>query len=149
MSMTTKGVRGRAAAAGSAVAASLLLTLATSPAASADTMRTLNLDFYCATGEAYGLEVDTGSGFYTPNGSSYAVGEVKSFTVFIPAGATTLRFMPLYCDNQPSYTNPSTVWRPYSLTAGTSTINADGYCQDYSYYGYLVYDCTISSLTYS
>lgn len=147
--MTKKSVHGRAAKAGSAVAAGLLLTLATSPAASADTMRTLNLNFSCATGEAYGLEVNTGSGFYAPDGSSYVVGDVKYFTVYIPASATTLEYMPLSCDNEPSYTNPSAVWRPYSLTPGTSTINATGFCQDYSFYGNLVFDCTISSLTYS
>lgn len=148
--MTKKGVRGRLAAAGSAVAAGLLLTLAVSPAASADTMRTLNLNFRCATGEPYGIEIATNEsgGWYTPDGSSYAVGDTKYFTIYIPASATTFYYMPLSCAGEPVASNPSAVYRPISLTAGTSTINATGFCQDYSFYGYLLFDCTVSSLTY-
>lgn len=91
--------------------------MTTAPAASADTMRTLNLSLYCATGEPYGLSVNTGSGWYWPDGSSYVAGRVKYFT------------------------------------AGTSTINANGFCQDYSHNSYggvfLIFDCSLSSLTYS
>jgi hypothetical protein len=140
----------------SAAASSLLLTLAVSPAASANTTRTLNLSIVCATGEAYGLQIDTGSGFYQPSsGSSYVVGDVKYFTVPISASATTLQVMPLSCDNQPTgYPGPDPAWEPHSITPGTSTISASTYCQDYNYsYGYgqgaLIFDCPITNLTYS
>jgi hypothetical protein len=147
--MIKKGARRRAVAIGSAVAASLLLTLATSSAASADTMRTLNLYIQCGTGEAYGLQVATNvsSGWYQPDGYSYGS---KTFVVSIPASATTLQVAPLSCAGQPAGTNGSTVtYRPYSITAGTSTINANAYCNDYSFYGVLIFDCPLSSVTYS
>lgn len=150
--MIKKGARRRAVAIGSAVAASLLLTLATSSAASAAPMRTLNLYIQCGTGEAYGLEVatngpDSPSGWYEPDGYSYGA---KTFVVSIPASATTLQVAPLSCAGQPAGTNGSTVtYRPYSITAGTSTINANAYCNDYSFYGELIFDCPLSSVTYS
>jgi len=147
--MIKKGARKKAIAIGSAVAASLLLTLATSSAASADTMRTLNLYITCGTGEAYGLQVATNvsSGWYQPSGYSYGN---KTFVVSIPASATTLQVAPLSCAGQPTGTYGSTsTWRPYSITAGTSTINASAYCNDYSFYGELIFDCPLSSVTYS
>ena len=61
----------------------------------AATTRTLDLSIYCSTGEAYGLQVNTGSGYCEPSGSSYVVGEVKYFTVSISATASTLSVMPL------------------------------------------------------
>jgi hypothetical protein len=155
VSVIKKGARGRAVAIGSAVAASLLLTLATSAAASADSMRTLNLSISCATGEAYGLQVDTGSGFYQPSGSSTVTGGLKVFTVSIPASAATLRVMPLSCAGQPSAgAGPYPDWAVYSITPGASTVNASSFCQDYAYnYGagptVLIFDCNLSSITYS
>jgi hypothetical protein len=148
--MIKKGALTRAVAIGSAVAASLLLMLATSSAASADAMRTLNLSIRCGTGEAYGLQVDTGSGFYAPSGSSYVVGTTKYFTVSIPASAATLQVLPYSCAGQPAGTNGSTaLFHPYSITPGTSTINADAFCNDYSFYGVLIFDCAFRSLAYS
>ena len=148
--------RTRVVPTGLAVAVVALSTFAAPPAAMADATRTLNLSYTCATGEPYGLLVNTGSGYYSPSGSSYVVGNVKNFTVTIPASATTLQYMPLSCDNQPASNSGSTTWwrPPYNLTPGTSTINANGSCQDYSYnYGWgstiLIFDCSISSLTYS
>jgi hypothetical protein len=152
--MIKRCLRRRAVAIGSAMAAIPLLALTMAPAASADTMRTLNMSLSCATGEAYGLQVNNGSGWYQPNGSSYVVGNVKYFTVSIPASATLLEFMPLSCAGQPAGPGPDWEYNPYTITAGTSTMNADGFCQDYSYqYNYglsaLIFDCSLSSLTYS
>jgi hypothetical protein len=136
------------------LAAVALASLAVPPAASADTMRTLKLAYSCATGLPYGLEVSTGAGWYYPDGSSYAVGTTKYFTVYIPASASTFAFQPSYCDNQPmSRSYPIWQGATYSITPGTSTINADGYCNDYTYdysgYTYLFYYCSLSSLSYS
>ena len=148
--MIKRRLRRSAIAIGSAMAAIPLLALTMAPAASADTMRTFNLSLYCATGEAYGLQINNGSGWYQPDGSSYVAGGEKFFTVYIPASATLLEFMPLSCAGQPSGYGPDWVYNPYTITAGTSTINANGFCQDYSYYGEaLLFDCSLSSLTYS
>jgi hypothetical protein len=154
--MIKRGLRSRALALCAATATVGLTSLAVPSAASADTMRTLNLAFSCSTGLPYGLEVSTGSGWYFPNGSSYAVGTTKYFTVYIPASATSLAFMPTYCDNEPSGAGYNPTYAGYAavLSPGTSTINATGSCYDYDYsYGqyanYLIYDCTISSLSYS
>lgn len=147
-------MRGRVAAIGLSVAAAALSTFAAPSSAMADSTRTLNLSFTCATGLPYGLQVNTGSGWYMPNGSSYASGNYKFFTVSISAGATSLQYMPLYCDNEPSGgSGPDPWWRSASITPGASAINATGYCQDYNYnYGggqpALIFDCSISSLTY-
>lgn len=152
--MMSGSARGRAVAIGLPLAASALLTFAVPSAALAGTTRTLNLSFSCSTGEPYGLQVNTGSGFYQPSGSSYAVGNVKYFTVSISASATTLQYMPLSCDNEPSGSGPDPWWNSTSITAGTSTINASGSCNDFTYnygggYPALIFDCTISSLSYS
>lgn len=153
--MVKRVLRGRTLALCAALATVGLTSLAVAPTASADTMRTLNLSFSCETGLPYGLQVDTGSGWYSPNGSSYAVGTVKYFTVYIPASASSLEYQPLYCDNQPSGQGPLNSGYPYTITPGTSTINATGYCEDYNYSiggygdGYLIYNCSIRSLSYS
>ena len=132
---------------GSAVAASLLLALATSSAASADPMRTLSLYIQCGTGEAFGLQVATdGTGWYQPSGTSSGN---KTFTVSIPASSTTLRVMPLSCAGQPSGFGPAPGWQVASITPGTSTINANAYCNDYSFYGEVIFDCPLSSISYS
>jgi hypothetical protein len=153
--MIRRGTRRNRIAVGATLAAAGLVSLAVAPAASADTMRTLNLSFSCATGLPYGLEVNTGSGWYYPSGSSYAVGTTKVFTVSIPASATMLEYQPTYCDNQPTG-GGYPLWEGYSygIAPGTSTVNAVGGCADYTYslgYGvtYLLYYCSISSLTYS
>jgi hypothetical protein len=153
--MLTRGLRRRGAALCAAIGAVGLTSLAVAPAASADTMRTLNLAFSCSTGLPYGLEVNTGSGWYYPSGSSYAVGDVKYFTVSIPASAGSLAYQPSFCDNQPTG-GGYPLWEGYTygLTPGTSTVNASGNCNDYNYsvgFGvtYLFYYCSLSSLTYS
>jgi len=148
-------VRNRAVAVGAAAAAGVLLTLAVSSPASADATHTLNLSFTCSTGEPYGLQVNTGSGFYMPSGSSYAVGATKYFTVTISASATTLTFMPYSCENEPTGgTGPVEGGYATTITPGTSTINASGYCEDYNYNwggwsSTLIFDCTINGLSYS
>lgn len=139
----------RAVTIGCVAAASLGLTVATPSFASAGTMRTLNLSVTCSTGGAHGLLVDTGNGFYAPDGSSNAGG----FTVFIPASATSLSFEPLSCDGEP-YTGRGPYpglrgFQSVSISPGTSTINATGICQDYNFYGALLFDTSISGLTYS
>jgi hypothetical protein len=152
--MISRYVRNRSVAIGSAAAASVLLTLAASSPASADATRTLNLSFTCATGEPYGLQVNTGSGFYMPNGSSYAVGATKYFTVTISASASTLTFMPYSCENEPTGgTGPVEGGYATSIIPGTSTITTTGYCEDYNYNwgGWapaLIFDCTLSSVSY-
>lgn len=152
INMINRGLRRRAVTFGAAIATGLLLTLVMSPAASADTMRTFNLAIWCTTGEAYGLQVNNGSGWYSPDGSSYASGGVKYFTVSIPASATRLEVEPTFCDNQdPSgepYNGP--YWEGYSsnITPGTSTISANASCLDYIYYSGLLYYCSLSSITY-
>lgn len=147
--MMSTRVRNRAVAIGSAAAAGMLLTLAASSPASADTMRTLNLSVTCGTGAAHGLLINTGNGFYAPDGSSNAGG----FTVFIPASATSLSFEPLSCDGEP-YTGRGPYpglrgFQSVSISPGTSTINATGTCEDYNFYGALLFDTSISGLTYS
>jgi hypothetical protein len=147
-------MRSKAAAIGLPLAAGAVLTFAAPSPALADSTRTLNLSFSCATGLPYGLQVNTGSGWYTPSGSSYIAGNVKVFTVSISAGATLLQYMPGYCDNEPSGgSGPDPWWHSTSLTPGTSTITATGSCQDFTYnFGggqpALIFDCTISSLSY-
>jgi hypothetical protein len=147
--MIKKSARRKAIAIGSAVAASLTMALATSSAASADPMRTFNLAMLCQTGEAYGLLVSTnGSFFYAPNGSSTVSGNVKYFTVSIPASTTTLAVAPLSCANQPPGSNPSAYHDIATITAGTSNVNASTNCADYSFDGILLYDCHLTSITY-
>jgi hypothetical protein len=157
--MFKAGLRRRAVTLSSAIAGVMLLGFAASPNASADTMRTLNLTLTCATGLPYGLLINNGSGWYSPDapGTTYASGTTKYYTVYIPASAGTLEFQPTYCDNQPPYNlGGSPQWEGYSygISPGTSTVNATGYVNDYSYsigYGmtYLFYYCSINSLTYS
>jgi hypothetical protein len=152
-SMIKKGLRRREVAFWAAIAIGLLLTLGTSPTASASTMRTLNLSFSCTTGPALGLYVSTGGAWSSINGSGDESGD---FTISIPASATTLQYEPATCDNQdPSgelYSGPDWSGYSYNITAGTSTINANGSCLDYiySYYGEnaLLYYCSLSSITY-
>jgi hypothetical protein len=131
----------------SAAAAVLLFAVAVPQSASADTMRTFKVALSCTTGLPYGMTVDNGSGWYYPDGSSYASGTVKYFTVFIPASATSLAINTGYCDNQP--TTPYWEGYRYSITPGTSTISANGYCNDmYVYPGPYVRYCSLTSLTY-
>jgi hypothetical protein len=151
--LTRKGLLKTAVVIPSAITLTALLASATAPAASADSMRTLNLSLTCATGLAYGLEANTGSGWFYPVGSSYASGTTKYYTVSIPASATSLEVQPTYCDNQPTGYGPYFVGYSYGITPGTSTINVNGNCLDYSYnpgYGEedLLYYTSLSSLTY-
>ena len=125
-----------------------LASLAVAPPASADTLRTLNFAFSCSTGLPYGLEVNTGSGWYYPNGSSYAVGTTKYFTVYISASASSIAYQPSYCDGQPQVRGyPLWEGYTYNITPGTSTLNATGNVQDYEYdyygYAYLLYYCSM------
>jgi len=152
--MIKRSLRRRIVALCSASAAILATTVAASPPASADT-RTMLLSFSCSTGLPYGLYIDTGSGWYSPPGSSYAVGTTKVFTISIPTNGIFFSYKPSYCDNQPTNAGyPMWEGYDYGINAGTSTVNASGNCADYTYsvgYGqsYLFYYCSISSLTYS
>jgi hypothetical protein len=152
--MPQRSLRSRILVLCSASAAVLATTVAASPPASADT-RTMVLSFSCSTGLPYGLSIDTGSGWYSPSGSSYADGTTKVFTISLPTNAMTFRYEPLYCDDQPMNAGYP-LWEGYSygISAGTSTVHAIGNTADYTYsvgYGmnYLLYYCSISSLTYS
>src|SRR5512140_1535297 len=100
--MTKTSVRRKAPALGSAVAALLALGAAASSPAAADATRTLNVALSCATGLPYGMAVNVGSGWFYPNGSSYASGTTKYFTVAIPASASEIAIDTTYCDGEPS-----------------------------------------------
>ncbi|MFI0941921.1 hypothetical protein [Streptomyces sp. NPDC021020] len=146
--MTTRSTAARLVALGSATAAALLLAAAAPQSASAETTRTLNLALSCSYGLPYGLSVDNGSGWYYPDGSSYASGGVKYFTVQIPASATALAINTGFCETDPQ--TPMWEGNRYTITPGTSTISANGYCLDeYVYPGPFVRYCSVSGLTYS
>jgi len=157
--MIKRSLRRRIIALCAATAAVLATAIAASPAASADSTRTMVLSFSCGTGLPYGLYIDinTGagwSGWYSPPGSSYAVGTTKVFTISVPTSGFLFSYEPSYCDNQPS-SSGYPLWEgyDYGINAGTSTITANGGCADYTYsvgYGqsYLLYYCSITSLTY-
>lgn len=133
---------------GAAAAAVLMGALAVPQPASADSMRTFSVALSCSEGLPYGMSVDNGSGWYYPDGSSYASGGVKYFTVSIPASATALAINTGFCENQT--VTPYWEGYRYSITPGTSTISANGYCNDmYVYPGPFVRYCSLSSLTYS
>lgn len=146
--MERTSLRRRTAALVSASAALLLAAVAVPQSASADTMRTLQVALSCSYGLPYGMSVDNGSGWYYPDGSSYASGSVKYFTVSIPASATALAINTSFCENDPQ--TPYWEGYRYSITPGTSTISANGYCNDeYVYPGPFVRYCSLTSLTYS
>ncbi|UWE11019.1 hypothetical protein [Actinacidiphila bryophytorum] len=146
--MTTRRSRRRPAAVLAAAGAALLLAAAVPQTASAATTRTLQLALTCSTGLPYGLSVDNGSGWYYPDGSSYASGLVKYFTVFIPSDATEMAINTGFCDNQPQ--TPMWEGYRYAITPGTSTISANGNCQDmYVYPGPYVRYCSLTGVTYS
>lgn len=146
--MITRRLRRRLAAFLSATSAVLLCAVAVPQAASADATRTFQLALTCSSGLPYGLSVDNGSGWYYPDGSSYASGLVKYFTVAIPAAATELAVNTGFCDNDPQ--TPMWEGYRYTVTPGTSTISANGNCQDmYVYPGPYVRYCSLSSVTYS
>jgi hypothetical protein len=155
--MMKRGLRRRAAAFLSAIAAVLLFVGTAPPAASADTMRTLNVAVSCASGIVpFGLQANHGSGWYFPNGSSYAVGGTKYFTVFIPASASSLA-LDTHCyldmreyNGGPAWPEGTWLGYTYSITPGTSTINANASLwKGQVYPGPWVRYCTISNITYS
>ncbi|WP_328914988.1 MULTISPECIES: hypothetical protein [unclassified Streptomyces] len=146
--MTTRSTGKRLVALGSAIAAALLIAAAAPQSASAEATRTFQLALSCSYGLPYGLTVDNGSGWYYPDGSSYASGGVKYFTVQIPQSATALAVNTGFCENDPK--TPTWEGYRYTITPGTSTISADGYCLDeYVYPGPFVRYCSLSSLAYS
>ncbi|MGW5355116.1 hypothetical protein ACWERV_31935 [Streptomyces sp. NPDC004031] len=146
--MNTRSTAARLVALGSATAAALLLAAAAPQSASAETTRTLNLALSCSYGLPYGLSVDNGSGWYYPDGSSYASGGVKYFTVQIPASASSLAINTGFCETDPQ--TPMWEGNRYTITPGTSAISANGYCLDeYVYPGPFVRYCSVSGLTYS
>jgi hypothetical protein len=153
--MIKRSLRRRIIALCSASAAVLATTaIAASPPASADSTRTMVLSFSCSTGLPYGLYIDTGSGWYSPPGSSYAVGTTKVFTISIPTNGFSFRYQPSYCDNQPQVPGAYPMWEGYTygINAGTSTVTAGGNCADYEYdyywARYLFYYCSLGSVTY-
>jgi hypothetical protein len=140
-----------------AIAAVLLFAGTAAPAASADTMRTLNVALSCSSGIVpFGLSVNNGSGWYYPNGSSYAVGSTKYFTVFIPASANSFAFDTKCYYNTAEYNGqvsyPEGTWQGYTypLTPGTSTINMTASLwRGPVFPGPWVKYGTVSSITYS
>jgi hypothetical protein len=145
---TGRSLRSKVVALLSATAAVVLLAAVAPQSASADTLRTFNVALSCSYGLPYGLSVDNGSGWYYPDGSSYASGGVKFFTVSIPASATSLAINTGFCETDPQ--TPMWEGYRYSITPGTSTISATGYCLDeYVYPGPFVRYCSLSGLTYS
>jgi hypothetical protein len=148
--MNKTALRRRATALGSAIAALLLFAAAAPSPASADTTRTLKVALSCQTGLPYGMSVNVGSGWYYPNGSSYASGYTKYFTVFIPTSASQIAIDTSYCDGEQSqWWNAPWSGGYASLTPGTSTVNANGYCDFDNYYGWYSRSCSLSNITYS
>jgi hypothetical protein len=77
------------------------------------------------------LASTNGSAWYYPDGSSYLSGGTKYFTVFIPASTSTVA-LDTYCDDgTPGGTRQGYT---YSVTAGTSTINATASCVNQQVY---------------
>lgn len=155
--MFRTGSRRRRDVVWAAIAAILLFGGTAAPAASADTMRTLNVALSCASGSVpFGMAVNNGSGWYYPNGSSYVVGHTKYFTVFIPAAANSFAFDTMCYYNSAEYNGqvvyPDGYWEgyTYSLTPGTSTINMTASMwRGPVYPGPWVKYATVSSITYS
>jgi hypothetical protein len=146
----TRTTRRGATAFGSAAATVLLLAAAVPSPAAADTTRTLNIALNCETGLPYGLLVNNGSGWYAPGGSSFASGLTKYFTVAVPASANEIAIDTSYCDGEDSaYYSVNWSGSYASITPGTSTVNATGYCEFDDYYGYLSRECNISVNSYS
>lgn len=139
------------------VVVAILFPVAAPSTASADTTRTLTVALSCASGIVpFGLQVNNGSGWYFPSGSSYAVGGTKYFTVFIPASATSLAIdTHCYLDMNEYYGGPAWpegMWEgyTYSITPGAGTINTTASLwRGPVYPGVWVRYCTISSITYS
>ena len=148
--MTSPALRRKVAVLGSTIAA-LVLFGSSVPSASADATRTFKVALSCATGLPYGMSVNVGSGWYYPNGSSYASGNTKYFTVVIPASAGQIAIDTGYCDGEPSqYWNAPWSGSSASITPGTSTVNANGYCYFYDYlFGSYYRSCSLSGITYS
>lgn len=152
--MIKRSLRRKALALCSASVAVLATTVAASPPASADATRTMVLSFSCGTGLPYGLYISTGSGWYSPPGTSYAVGTTKVFTISVPTSGFLFSYQPSYCDNQPTGGGyPMWEGYDYGINAGTSTITANGGCADYTYstgymQTYLFYYCSLSSISY-
>jgi hypothetical protein len=141
---------------GAVIATAVLFSGAGSPAASADTMRTVNVALSCSSGIVpFGMSVNNGSGWYYPNGSSYAVGATKYFTVFIPASASSFAFDTMCYYDSLEYNGqafyPAGYWEgyTYSLTPGTSTVTMTASLwRGPGYPGPWVKYATVSSLSY-
>ena len=155
--MTTATRRRKAATLSTVFAAAALLATAAPQAAMADATRTLSVPVTCASGIVpYGLSVNNGSGWYYPNGSSYAVGGTKYFTVDIPTTATSLA-LDTFCyyslqeyNGQVSYPNGTWEGYTYTITPGTSTINTTAACvREPVYPGPWVRYCSLTAITYS
>jgi hypothetical protein len=155
--MFRRVLRRRLDVAWAAIAAVLLLFAGNAAPASADTMRTLNVALSCSSGIVpFGLSVNNGSGWYYPNGSSYAVGGTKYFTVFIPAGASSFAFDTMCYYDSAEYNGqafyPAGSWQGYTygISPGTSTINMTASLwRGPVYPGPWVKYATVSSLSYS
>jgi hypothetical protein len=152
--MITRGWRRRALALGLTIAAAVgLSTIVAASPASADTLRPLNVSLWCFQGGTpYGIEIDTGSGWYYPAAASDAtlVGGTKTFHLLIPTSAGGLK-VNTWCDGF-----QGAMWEGYGygIYPGTSTVNASGYCNTYPYsvsYGitYWFTYCPLDSITYS
>lgn len=155
--MTTRGWRRRAITLASAIALAASFAVAAPSTASADALRPLKLTLTCTissqVGLPYGYQVTTGSGLYYPPASSDSsvVGNAKTFYLLLPTSAGTLG-VNTWCNGYLQ----TAIWEGYTygIVPGTSTVNAVGHCDTYSYslgYGitnYLTY-CGLSSITYS
>jgi hypothetical protein len=152
-----RGWRRIAITLGVAAATAALVTVATPSPASADSLRPLNVTLTCtndgATGLPYGYQVTTGGALYYPPAASDAtvVGNAKTFHLYLPTSASTLG-VNTWCNG---YSQTATWYGYYyTITPGTSTINASGYCDTYHYSVYpgVTYNptyCTLSSIAYS
>jgi hypothetical protein len=153
--MTARGWRRKALALAAALAAGALSAIATPSPASADSLRPLNVTLTCTLDGSvqlpYGYQITTGGALYYPPASSDAtvVGNAKTFHLLMPTGAGTLG-VNTWCGGY-----QDTDWEGYlySVAPGTSTVNAVGSCDTYSFAYYNgtteVTFCTLTSITYS
>jgi hypothetical protein len=156
-SMTTRRWHRKVIAIVSAVAAAAVFPLVSASAAQADSLRPLTVTLTCTNngyvGLPYGYQITTGSGLYYPPARSDASvsGNAKTFYLLMPTTATSLG-VNTWCNGF----QQTAVWSGYitSITPGTSTVNAAGNCNTYSY---TVYPggtfnptfCTLTSISYS
>jgi hypothetical protein len=152
--MIRRSLRRAAVALGAAIAAAALFVVAAPSNASADALRPLNVSLACSDGQLpYGYSLNIGAGWYDPvaAGDATVVGNTKTFHFLIPTSAGEIA-VNTWCGGY-----RTTTWQGYyySISPGTSTVNASGYVNEYLYtqpysgYQFWYTYCVLTSITYS